>query len=355
MTRGYLMYEVHRPPRWNTFFAGLGINLAAVLVLITYAPQFTTVEQRDPVQNSNHVTLVAPLIEHPRPIPEAPKIAKVESPKPLPLPVEQVRPPQPVKVETPKIERPKPEIPKPEIARVETPAPKIPKFSSAAVAPPAARPAPPTVKTNVFSSEKSEIATVQKPARQVQTGGFGDPNGAAGQGAPKRNTVAVASVGSFDLPSGPGTGNGTGGSRGVSGVVRSAGFGEAVSSNGPSRSNRTVIAGEFHEAVVQGSSTPELQRVDKKPELQPVEVTFKPRPAYTDEARRRRVEGEVLLDVVFEASGSLHINRVVKGLGYGLDDNALAAARRIQFRPARRDGQPYDCAALVHIVFELSE
>ena len=45
----------------------------------------------------------------------------------------------------------------------------------------------------------------------------------------------------------------------------------------------------------------------------------------------------------------------VKGLGYGLDDSALAAAEHIRFRPARRDGQPYDCAALVHIVFELSE
>ena len=57
----------------------------------------------------------------------------------------------------------------------------------------------------------------------------------------------------------------------------------------------------------------------------------------------------------FGANGSLHVNRIVKGLGYGLDNNALVAAQRIQFRPARRDGQPYDCAALVHIVFELAE
>jgi hypothetical protein len=33
----------------------------------------------------------------------------------------------------------------------------------------------------------------------------------------------------------------------------------------------------------------------------------------------------------------------------------VAAAQHIQFHPARRDGQPYDCAALVHIKFELSE
>jgi hypothetical protein len=46
---------------------------------------------------------------------------------------------------------------------------------------------------------------------------------------------------------------------------------------------------------------------------------------------------------------------VVKGLGHGLDDSALAAAQRIKFHPARRDGQPYDCAALVHMVFELAD
>jgi hypothetical protein len=59
--------------------------------------------------------------------------------------------------------------------------------------------------------------------------------------------------------------------------------------------------------------------------------------------------------VVFEASGELHINRVVRRLGRGLAENALVAAQRIQFRPARRDGQAYDRAAFVHITFELSE
>ena len=95
------------------------------------------------------------------------------------------------------------------------------------------------------------------------------------------------------------------------------------------------------------------QLVRSKSALQPVEILYKPRPAYTPEALRQKVEGEVLLEVVFAASGSLRINRVVKGLGYGLDDMALAAAQHIQFHPASRDGQPYDCAALVRIVFEL--
>jgi TonB family protein len=84
-----------------------------------------------------------------------------------------------------------------------------------------------------------------------------------------------------------------------------------------------------------------------------VEIVYKPRPGYYRGSTAAKSEGEVLLDVVFAASGSLRVNRVVKGLGYGLDDMALAAAQYIQFHPARRDGQPYDCAAPVHIVFEL--
>ena len=114
------------------------------------------------------------------------------------------------------------------------------------------------------------------------------------------------------------------------------------------------MPGGFGDVVAKsGDAAP--QRIEKKPEIQPVEIVFKPRPQYTPEARQLRLEGEVLLEVVFTASGSLHINRVVRGLGHGLDDSALAAAQRIQFRPARRDGQPYDCAALVHMVFELAE
>ena len=50
----------------------------------------------------------------------------------------------------------------------------------------------------------------------------------------------------------------------------------------------------------------------------PAEVISKPTPAYTVEARNLRIEGEVVLEVVFEASGKLRIVRVVQSLGHGL-------------------------------------
>jgi len=86
----------------------------------------------------------------------------------------------------------------------------------------------------------------------------------------------------------------------------------------------------------------------------PPEILSKPTPAYTEEARRARIEGEVLLEVVLEASGHVRVLRVVRGLGHGLDESAVQAAEKINFKPAMRDGQPSDSTAVLHIIFQLA-
>jgi hypothetical protein len=45
---------------------------------------------------------------------------------------------------------------------------------------------------------------------------------------------------------------------------------------------------------------------------------------------------------------------VVRGLGHGLDEAAIAAANKIRFKPALRDGQPADSTAIVHVTFQLA-
>jgi len=85
-----------------------------------------------------------------------------------------------------------------------------------------------------------------------------------------------------------------------------------------------------------------------------VEILSKPRPRYTTEARSAGIQGEVLLDVLFRASGESQVLRLVHGLGHGLDESAAEAARQIQFRPAGRDGLAVDSSAIVHISFELA-
>ncbi|MGB8596442.1 MAG: energy transducer TonB, partial [Candidatus Sulfotelmatobacter sp.] len=169
----------------------------------------------------------------------------------------------------------------------------------------------------------------------------------------------IAAMGSFDLPSGGGYGNGSGGTKGVPGVVASAGFGggTAIGDRRPhnSVSQSTVQQGGFGDADVPAPPAAHSHSAEAAagPAV-PAEIIFKPTPVYTQEARSLRIEGEVLLEVVLEASGSLRVVRVVHGLGHGLDDNAAKAAEQIRFKPATRNGQPADSTVVLHIIFQLA-
>jgi TonB family protein len=85
-----------------------------------------------------------------------------------------------------------------------------------------------------------------------------------------------------------------------------------------------------------------------------VEIISKPNPVYTEEARQLKLQGEVLLEVLFGANGQLHVNRVVRGMGHGLDEAAVSAASKIRFKPAQHYDQPIDSTAIVHVVFQLA-
>jgi TonB family protein len=211
------------------------------------------------------------------------------------------------------------------------------------------------VHTGQFGS--TAVATVNAPIQKVQTGGFGDPNGIPGQGKPNAH-LTMANTGSFDLPPGAGMGNGTGGTKGIKGTIASAGFGNGIAQagQGDGRSNgRGAIqtAGFGAQQVAPGGMKPQLS-VDSGPPTTPVEITYKPNPIYTDEARQLKLEGEVLLELMFGANGQLHVNRVVRGMGHGLDEAATAAAGKIRFKPALRNGVPVDSTAVVHVVFQLA-
>jgi TonB family protein len=76
-------------------------------------------------------------------------------------------------------------------------------------------------------------------------------------------------------------------------------------------------------------------------------------PLYSDEARNRGIEGIVTLEVVIGAKGNVERLRVVKGLGYGLDENALLAVRDWRFVPAVRNGVPVEAATPIDVEFNL--
>jgi TonB family protein len=210
---------------------------------------------------------------------------------------------------------------------------------------------PKVVATNVFSTGSSTAPTISREPSQVQTGGFGDPNGIPAK-AGQQQAVNIAARGSFDLPSGPGYGNGSGGAKGARGVVASAGFGNGTAiSSAPLKSS--VQSSGFGDVVVSAAPTHSRATEETVSTIAP-EILSKPTPLYTQEAKNLRIQGEVLLEVVLGASGNLRVLRVVQGLGHGLDDNAVKAAEQIRFKPAMRNGQPADSTVVLHVVFQLA-
>ena len=74
---------------------------------------------------------------------------------------------------------------------------------------------------------------------------------------------------------------------------------------------------------------------------------------YTDEARRRGITGDVLLEVVVRSDGSIGTTRVLQGLGYGLEQRAIDAVRQWRFAPATRKGAPVDVLVEIAVEFTL--
>src|SRR3954469_18645690 len=263
---------------------------------------------------------------------ETPKVevvAKLTTPPEFHRPIQKIEEVKPVEVKSAKFD----------LAPAAVPIPKQPKI----------------IRTGLLEGS-SAPATLKMPAQKVQTGGFGDPNGVAGS-AKSDAKLTIARVGGFDLPGGSGKGNGTGGNRGVTGTVASAGFGNGVATGtgGPgNRGNGGIRTGSFGDATAVAASNGPRRGAEDNAHTA-VEIISKPNPIYTAEARRRHVEGDVLLEVQFTADGQIRVRRVVRGLGFGLDDAAVQAAERIRFKPAQRDGRSLDTTAMLHITFQLAE
>jgi TonB family protein len=77
-----------------------------------------------------------------------------------------------------------------------------------------------------------------------------------------------------------------------------------------------------------------VKEVDQRPF-----IAFKPEPAYTEEARQNALAGTVLLKAIFTADGVVTSIKVASGLPYGLEENAVEAAKKIRFIPAVKDGK----------------
>jgi TonB family protein len=302
----------------------------------------------------HEVIPIAPLRTEFKPPPEnEPPIQRAEV-RPAPAPVERPEPPRLTRrvVFAPMIAaRPRPaDVRRTEIPQVNQTFAEVKLDASSEPV----RPREP-VKTGLMNTGSAAPVTITKPMEisQVQTGGFGDVRGLPGASNPNRRAT-IARLGSPALPPGPGYGNGSGGATGVRGTVASSGFGNGVAIAPAGNTARgEVRAGGFAAAEVNsGAARP--KEVQAAPAVQAVVILEKPNPVYTEEARRLGLEGEVLIQVVFPASGPVRVIRVTKGLGHGLDEAAVRAAQQIRFKPALQQGRAVDFPATVHIVFQLA-
>lgn len=78
-----------------------------------------------------------------------------------------------------------------------------------------------------------------------------------------------------------------------------------------------------------------------------------PDPQYTEEARRAKRQGTCTLWLIVDSAGQPRDIRVVRGLGYGLDQKAVEAVRNWRFNPALKDGKPVDVQISVEVEFHL--
>ena len=332
----------------------MGVQLAILGIILLIPLAFP--QKFMPKMNYAVMNVTAPRTEVP--MPEKPKpIVQKQRPTPVPIQEAKVQPPVQPKMIVPHVLAPK--VQPKRIEKAEAPKINAPVFESPKVDIPVSQPAQPRkpIETGTFGSGSAAPATLpNKTAAQVQTGGFGDPNGMPGPANPNKHGN-INTSGQFNLPPGPGYGNGTGGAKGARGTVQSSGFGNGTAIDptpgGKGGSHGTIQSGGFATAAVDADQ-PKAKQQQAQSAVQPVEILEKPQPDYSAEARSLKIEGEVLLSVIFKANGQIQVLGVTKGLGHGLDQSAIRAAQKIRYKPAVSGGQPVDFPATVHIVFQLA-
>lgn len=112
---------------------------------------------------------------------------------------------------------------------------------------------------------------------------------------------------------------------------------------------------KFYEQYSKEPAKPPFPPGPRPPEpgVTPLKIISKPRAGYTDSARAGGISGTVRLVVLFGANGRIEYVFILKRLGHGLDENAVAAARSIKFEPKIKDGKPVTTAVTMEYGFNI--
>lgn len=197
-------------------------------------------------------------------------------------------------------------------------------------------------------------APILAPPKPV-IGSFSEASAQVSSKKLEQSTKLVAEVGGFSSASESRTKRGA--ATGVPAQVSDSGFGalKAEARGATQRGSSGVVSAGFDTSTLAPLRERKSVNAAVDINMKAVEILGKPRPLYTEEARRLRIEGEVLLRILFGADGKLKVQAVISGLGHGLDESAVLSATQIQFRPATQNGQAVDQTATVRVRFQLAE
>jgi protein TonB len=134
----------------------------------------------------------------------------------------------------------------------------------------------------------------------------------------------------------------------LTGGVNGTGIALPVGGGGPAR-ERSVDK-VFHRAAPVAAALPSDGCDD--PPSKPKQISV-PKPSYTSDAQAAGIEGKVRVQITVDETGKVVDAKLLQGLGHGLDENALAAARSATFEPALRCGKPTRATLTLGMHFKL--
>lgn len=146
---------------------------------------------------------------------------------------------------------------------------------------------------------------------------------------------------------GQGTRGGLGGGDGT-GIGVGTGPGYNAGEGGNMGNQRFGIGGGPTTGSGHDSGVPRMANLRLRPT-----ILYKEKARYAEEARQQKVQGTVLLMATFNANGTLSDIRVVRGLPFGLTEEAIISAKRIRFQPAVENGVPVTVRAQLEYNFAL--
>jgi TonB family protein len=82
-------------------------------------------------------------------------------------------------------------------------------------------------------------------------------------------------------------------------------------------------------------------------------ATHVPKPKYSKEGRKQKIEGTVILSAVVGTDGRAHNFTVTRSLGYGLDEEAIKTVKKWKFKPGTNNGTPVATAISIEVAFRL--